>query len=160
MLELDKLHPYKARLKKGSVNQVMVLPLKRKILCVDDSQDSCDLLSFILDDAGYEVEIAQSVTDGLQLAKCGEFKLYLIDLSLSDGTGFELIEKIRAFDQSTPIVVSSGDVRESVQDKAMQVGVHAFLKKPIDLDQFVRTIAELVARQDLTVCGSQNCATD
>ena len=122
----------------------MVFSLKNKILCVDDSLDNCELLSFILDDAGYEVETAQSVTEGLQLALCGEFKLYLVDLSLSDGSGFDLIEKIRAFDRSTPIVVCSADSRESVQDEAMRVGAQAFLTKPIDPDEFAKTIAELL----------------
>ena len=124
----------------------MVLLVKKRILCVDDSVDNCDLLSFILDDAGYEVETAQSVTEGLQLALRGKFTLYLIDLSLSDGSGFDLIEKIRAFDRKAPIVVCSGNARKSVQDEAMRVGVQAFFTKPIDPDQFARTIAELLAR--------------
>lgn len=138
-------------MKLGRVNKLMVLAVKKRILCVDDSLDNCDLLSFILDDAGYEVETAQSVTEGLQLAQSGEFKLYLVDLSFSDGNGFDLIEKIREFDRETPIVVCSGNLRESVQDEAMRVGVQAFLTKPIDPDQFARTIAELLARQDPTM---------
>jgi CheY-like chemotaxis protein len=122
----------------------MVVPVKKRILCVDDSPDNCELLSFILEDAGYEVETAPSVTEGWQLARSGEFKLYLVDLSLSDGSGFDLIEKIRAFDRSTPIVVCSAYLRESVQDEAKRVGAQAFLSKPIDPDQFAKTIAELL----------------
>ena len=122
----------------------MVVPAKKSILCVDDSLDNCDLLSFILEDMGYEVKTAQSVTEGLQLARRGEFKLYLVDLSFSDGCGLDLIEKIRKLDRSAPIVVCSGNARQSVQDEAMRVGVRAFLTKPIDIDRFVRTIAELL----------------
>ncbi|WP_276751158.1 response regulator [Chlorogloeopsis fritschii] len=122
----------------------MVLTVKKRILCVDDSQDNCELLSFILNDAGYEIETVQSVTDGLRVAQSGEFNLYLIDLYFWDGTGFELIERIRAFDQLTPIVVCSGDVRDSVHEEVMRVGVQAFLTKPIDPDQVARTIAEIL----------------
>ncbi|RUR85039.1 hypothetical protein PCC6912_11550 [Chlorogloeopsis fritschii PCC 6912] len=122
----------------------MVFPIKKRILCIDDSQDNCELLSFILDDAGYETETVQSVTDGLRIAQSGEFNLYLIDLYFWDGTGFELIERIRTFDQLTPIVVCSGDVRDSVQEEVMRVGVQAFLTKPIDPDQVARTIAEIL----------------
>ncbi|MFQ4145082.1 response regulator [Chlorogloeopsis sp. ULAP02] len=122
----------------------MVLPVKKRILYVDDSQDNCELLSFILDDAGYEIETVQSVTDGLRVAQSGEFNLYLIDLYFWDGTGFELIDGIRAFDRSTPIVVCSGDLRELVREELMRVGVQVFLTKPIDPDQVARTIAEIL----------------
>ncbi|MCU0541715.1 MAG: response regulator [Oscillatoriaceae cyanobacterium Prado104] len=126
----------------------MLFATKKRILCVDDSADNNELLSFILDDAGYEVETAQSVTEGLQLARCGDFKLYVVDLCLSDGNGFELIEKIREFDRSTPIGVCSAQVRESVQEEAMRVGAQAFFTKPIDIDVFAKTIAELLAAHE------------
>lgn len=73
----------------------MDVPTKKRILCVDDSHDCCELLSCILDMAGYEIETAQSINEGLRLAGDGNFNLYLIDLFFSDGTGFELIENIR-----------------------------------------------------------------
>ncbi len=117
---------------------------RKRILCVDDSQDNCELLDFILSEAGYEIQSAQTTSEGLQLARSGEFKLYLLDLSFSDGNGLDLIEKIRAFDSSTPIVVCSGDVREAVQAKAMLVGAQAFITKPIDPDTFTQTIRALV----------------
>ncbi|MDM9380960.1 response regulator [Chlorogloeopsis sp. ULAP01] len=122
----------------------MVHPVKKRILYVDDSQDNCELLSFILNDAGYEIETVQSVTEGLRVAESGKFNLYLVDLYFWDGTGFELIDRIRAFDQSTPIVVCSGDLRESVREELMRVGVQTFLTKPIDPDQVARTIAEIL----------------
>ncbi|MBF2006918.1 MAG: response regulator [Chlorogloeopsis fritschii C42_A2020_084] len=131
-------------LKQDGKKVAVVLTVKKRILCVDDSQDNCELLSFILNDAGYEIETVQSVTDGLRVAQSGEFNLYLIDLYFWDGTGFELIERIRAFDQLTPIVVCSGDVRDSVHEEVMRVGVQAFLTKPIDPDQVARTIAEIL----------------
>ncbi|NJM63035.1 MAG: response regulator [Oscillatoriales cyanobacterium RU_3_3] len=122
-----------------------VFPGKQRILCVDDSLDNSELLSFILDDAGYEVETAQSMTEGLQLARKGKFKLYLVDLCLSDGSGFDLIEQIREFDRSTPIGVCSAYVRESVQEEAMRAGVQVFFSKPIDPDLFAETIAKIIA---------------
>ncbi|WP_016872519.1 response regulator [Chlorogloeopsis fritschii PCC 9212] len=134
----------KEHLKQDGKKVAVVFPIKKRILCIDDSQDNCELLSFILDDAGYETETVQSVTDGLRIAQSGEFNLYLIDLYFWDGTGFELIERIRTFDQLTPIVVCSGDVRDSVQEEVMRVGVQAFLTKPIDPDQVARTIAEIL----------------
>lgn len=126
----------------------MVLLTKKRILCVDDSRDNCELLRCILDIAGYEIETAQSITEGLRLAGDGNFNLYLIDLYFSDGTGFELIENIRISDRSTPIVVCSADVRESTQNEAMRVGAQAFVTKPFDPILLARTIIEILG--DLT----------
>jgi len=112
----------------------------RQILYVDDCQDSCELSQFILANEGYQVETACSVADGLRIAQAGNFALYLIDLTLADGTGFALIEGIRRFDLSTPIVVCSGQGLDSVQEAARQAGVKAFLLKPIDPEVLVQTV--------------------
>ncbi|MGG6270465.1 response regulator [Leptolyngbya sp. AN03gr2] len=122
----------------------MGVPVNKRILCIDDSQDNCELLSFILSEAGYEIESAQSLIGGLQMARSNEFQLYLIDLSFRDGSGMDLIEKIRKFDAVTPIVVCSGEVREAVQAEAISRGAQAFIIKPIEPDAFAQTIIEVL----------------
>jgi CheY-like chemotaxis protein len=127
----------------------MVFPVKKRILCVDDSPDNAELLSFILDEAKYEIQTAQSVSEAWKLAQNEQFDLYVVDLRFSNGShGFDLIEQIRAIDRLTPIAVYSGDVRESVEEEAKGIGVQAFLRKPIDIDLCVITIIELL-KEDL-----------
>jgi CheY-like chemotaxis protein len=121
-----------------------IYPPSTKILCVDDSKDNCELVSFILSEAGYETKSAYTMTEGLRMAQRDRFQLYLIDLSLSDGSGLEFIEVIRAFDRATPIVVCSGDVREVVRTEAISLGAQAFLTKPIDPDTLAQTISEML----------------
>lgn len=116
----------------------------KRILCVDDSQDNCELLMFILSDEGYQVEIAGGVAEGVQVAQIGGFDLYIVDLSFADGTGFDLIKGIQEFDASTPIIVFSGNGCSSVQEEALQVGAQAFLLKPIDPDRLSQTIAKVL----------------
>lgn len=123
----------------------MDFPNQKRILCVDDSQDNCDLLAFILSDEGYQVEIAGTVAEGTRMAQAGEFELYLIDLAFVDGSGFDLINNIRSFDASSPIVMCSGNARESVQEAARQAGVQAFLLKPVDPDMLVQTVATVLS---------------
>jgi CheY-like chemotaxis protein len=126
----------------------MGIAIKKRILCVDASQDNCELLSFILSKAGYESESAHSVIDGLQMARRGEFALHLVELSFPDGNGFELIEKMREFAPSTPVVVCSGNVRQSAQKEALRVGAQMFLAKPTDLDLLMRTIVEILQAEE------------
>jgi CheY-like chemotaxis protein len=122
----------------------MNISVKKRILCLDDSKDNCDLLSFVLSEAGYEIEAAYTIAEGMKMATGCEFALYMVDLSFADGDGFELIGKLREIDPSTPIVVCSGDARASTQEQARQMGAQAFLTKPIDLDLMATTIAEIL----------------
>jgi CheY-like chemotaxis protein len=122
----------------------MNVPMTKRILCLDDSKDNCDLISFVLSEAGYEIEVAYTMAEGLEMAIESRFELYLVDLSFSDGDGFELIDKLREIDSSTPIVVCSGDARDSTQERARQVGVRTFLTKPIDLDAMTTAIVEIL----------------
>jgi CheY-like chemotaxis protein len=119
----------------------------KRILCLDDSKDSCDLLSFVLSEAGFEIEVAYTVAEGLKMARESQFSLYMIDLSFEDGDGFDLIDNLREIDSSTPIVVCSGDVRESTQERARQAGARAFLTKPVELDEMERAIVGILGDQ-------------
>jgi CheY-like chemotaxis protein len=120
---------------------------KKRVLCIDDSHDSCELMGFVLSEAGYEIESGHSLMEGLSIAQGGEFSLYLIDLTLPDGSGFDLIEKIREFDAATPIVVCSGDARDSSRNEAEQAEIQAFLVKPIDPDLLTKTVTEVLSNE-------------
>ena len=100
-----------------------------RILFVDDHEDTRYLITYLLDAWGYEVEAAKSVEEGLQLARAGEFDLYLLDSRFADGSGMELCEGIREFDKTTPIVFYSGD-HPSRLKKALDCDAQGFVLKP------------------------------
>jgi len=79
---------------------------KKRILCVEDRQDECDLITIVLSD--YEVVSSYSKADALVRATTERFDLYLLDYHLPDGTGLELCLLIRAFDPDTPIFFCTG----------------------------------------------------
>jgi two-component system, NtrC family, response regulator HydG len=115
---------------------------RKQILCVDDSLDSCTLLSFILARAGYEVETTQTQAQALEIAQKNNFVLHIVDLSLADGSGLELIQTIHQLNTKTPIIACSGDVRTSTQEQAKQAGATLFLAKPIDPLLLVETVGK------------------
>lgn len=118
--------------------------MTKRILCVDDSKDDCELYSFILSEAGYEVELTQSFTDVLQLIDSHKFDLCLFDISVLGDTGFEAIAKVRAIDPSMLVIICSADARDSVRQGAIQAGAQAFFSKPIDFNLLIETIAQLL----------------
>lgn len=116
----------------------------RRILYVDDSKDDCELLRIMLTENGYAVKTVPSSTEALQLIRNNLFDLCLSDLSLSEGTGIELLEKVRAINPFIPLIICSADVRESTQEEALQAGADAFFTKPVDFDLLMKTIAQFL----------------
>lgn len=79
------------------------MSIRRRILCVEDYDDICDLVRTILEN--YEIVLAHGKAEGLRKAQSGLFDLYLLDYYLPDGTGLDLAQLIRQFDDFTPILI-------------------------------------------------------
>jgi DNA-binding response OmpR family regulator len=125
----------------------------RRILCVEDDADTLYLLRTMLQNWGYEVVSAGTVSHAALLAKCSIFDLYLLDPRLADGTGIELCHKIRAFDPNTPIIFYSAAANESDRRNAAEAGAQAYILKPADPDELQNTVAVLIEQAD--VCSEQ-----
>ena len=115
---------------------------RRRILCIEDHADTCELLAAWLGLYNCAVTSASTMARGLELAQQQAFDLYVIDSRLPDGTGAEVCRRIRGFDSHTPILFWSGD-----DDHASVPEVQAFVAKPIDPDPFMRTIEDLLSVQ-------------
>jgi DNA-binding response OmpR family regulator len=111
----------------------------QQILYVDDDRSLRDEISLFL--PGYRISCCETIGEGLTLATHQTFALYLLNLSLPDGSGIGLCQKIRAFDLNTPIVVISIHESESYRKYARQVGAHGFWEKSGDL-HYLKTIIE------------------
>lgn len=117
---------------------------KRRILCAEDDEDTCELLTLVLGESGYEVVPAYTFADALTKALTGGFDGYLIDNGLPDGTGEDLCRQIREFDENTPIVFYSADAFPKEIEKAMKAGANAYLVKPIAPQEVTQKLEELL----------------
>ena len=76
-----------------------------RILVVDDEPDLCEILSFNLENEGFEVECAYSAESALSLmAEGSRFNLILLDVMLESMSGFDMARQLRAQGDNTPIV--------------------------------------------------------
>ena len=114
----------------------------KRILCIEDDTDTCELLATWLGLFNCEVTAASTATRGLELARQRNFDLYLVDARLPDGTGFDVCHRIRAFDRQTPILFWSAD--DEGLHEAHLAGAQAFIAKPIDPVAFLDTINQLL----------------
>jgi two-component system, OmpR family, response regulator MprA len=116
---------------------------KRRILCVDDDQDTCEMMSVLLGTVGYEVSCALTLSEGLRLAKQEQFALILLDWTFPDGTGLELCQMIRNFDPQTPIFFCSGVSIGAESKRAMNAGAQGFFVKPLAMNDFLSNVSSL-----------------
>jgi DNA-binding response OmpR family regulator len=113
------------------------------ILFVEDDEDTREMVSLVLQGDGYKITCTPTIAEALQLAKQEKFDLYLLDSRLPDGTGVELCELIRCFDNQTPIVFYSGNAYESDIKKALASGAQEYLVKPCSNEKLEQTIDNL-----------------
>jgi CheY-like chemotaxis protein len=99
---------------------------KKRLLCVDDHEDTCALVSAILED--YEVVAEHSKAAGLRHGATEKFELILVDYYLPDGTGLELCDLLRTFDPNTPILLITSTHSIS-HEQVIAVGGQGVIRK-------------------------------
>lgn len=121
---------------------------RRRILYVEGDADTAELFSLWLDNAGYRVTTASTLSDGLELAKSRHYDLYLLAGILADAPGLELCKRIREFDRKTPVVFFSALAFKSDKEAARYAGAKAYLIKPDDIGKIEETLSKLLQPQE------------
>ena len=116
----------------------------RRVLCVEDDEDTCTMLRGLLGLIDCEVTTAATAAEASGLVARGRFDLYLLDNWLPGGSGVELCREIRRSDPSTPIVFYSGAGLDSEREEALAAGAQAYLVKPGDVSLLVETVRRLL----------------
>ena len=116
---------------------------KRRILCAEDDEDTCALVTHVLGKAGYEVVSAYTYADAITKALSVDFDCYLLDNGLPDSTGVELCKEIREFDEKTPIIFYSGDAFPREIEEALNAGANEYLVKPVDPKELIDRVNRL-----------------
>jgi two-component system OmpR family response regulator len=115
-----------------------------RVLCVDDDEDSRDMLSTLLRFSRIETKAVATAAQALSLIQAERFDLYLLDSRLPDLDGFELCRRMRDFDPHTPILFFSGAAYEADKKRGIEAGANAYVIKP-DLAGLVGSITQFVS---------------
>jgi DNA-binding response OmpR family regulator len=118
---------------------------RRRVLLTDDDEDVRSVFEIVLAES-YEVRTAANGADTIAIAKDWQPDLLLLDWTLPDATGEEVVERLRARESgcsTLPIVVVSGDA--TVKDIARRIGAIA-CPKPCAVDQLMAAIEQALER--------------
>ncbi len=122
-------------------------PIKCRVLCIDDHEDTSEMMQLILSQEDYEVVTAVSVKEAMQLATSSEFDLYVLDRHLPDGSGLELCQKLSQITPGVPCIFYSGDAYDIHRSEAMAAGADAYVAKP-DIDGLIESVRQLLAGKE------------
>jgi CheY-like chemotaxis protein len=109
----------------------------RRVLLVDDNEDSNEMMREYLEGFGHDVRVAHDGQSGLELAREFAPDIALLDLGLPGMDGFELARRLRLTPQGAtiPLVAVSGYARDVDRQKAMKAGFSEHFAKPIELSR-------------------------
>jgi len=118
---------------------------KKLILVVDDSRETTEMLSKLLEMEGAHIETARSGQEALKLAEGRRFDLLISDISMPEMDGYELLRRLRTLRSMAhvPALALTGHGRLSDVDRARKEGFAEHFTKPLDLEKLLRTVREL-----------------
>lgn len=114
-----------------------------KILVVEDNEMNMKLFCDILSYNGYEVESASDGIEAYEKIKNTVFDLVILDMLLPKMDGISLIKKLKDDNITCPkIIVVSACAMDSDKQKALDLGIKNYITKPIDINNFIKTVNE------------------
>jgi two-component system, sensor histidine kinase and response regulator len=116
-----------------------------RILVVDDTPDNCLLIQAILQDEGYQVELAESGKEALEKIGQSAPDLVLLDVMMPGMDGYEVTRRIR---QNTslpfiPILLTTAYDQPSVA-QGLDIGAEDFIRKPVHFDELLARVRALL----------------
>lgn len=119
---------------------------KIKILITDDDEVITTLLESFLSQFDFQVEITKNGNECLNFIKNNSTTIIILDYQLEDMTAVELLKKLEENDllQNKKIIISSGNENAESDFKANHISVNAFLPKPYNPQELLKTIKELI----------------
>jgi DNA-binding response OmpR family regulator len=114
---------------------------------VDDSGYARRLLRMTLEDHGHDVIEAGSGMAGLEAYAVHAPDVVLLDLTMGDVGGLEVLTRMHELTTSVPVIVVSADIQRSTRKLVDEAGAFRFLSKPADPEEVIETVNEALSRK-------------
>lgn len=119
-------------------------PVPVTALCVDDNEDTCEMLTLLLRLWGIEVHSAYTAREALTVTRTKQFDVYLLDSWLPDLDGFQLCRKLRERTPRAHVLFFSGAVYDTDKQKAMEAGANGYVVKP-NINELIEKLSTFVS---------------
>jgi two-component system, response regulator RegA len=122
------------------MSQTTALPEERTLLIVDDDRPFRERLARAMQSRGFDVSIAETVRDGITIARETPPAFAVVDLKLEDGNGLDVVEALHEKRPNSRVVVLTGFGNIATAVAAVKFGALDYLSKPADADDILHAL--------------------
>lgn len=115
------------------------------LLLVEDNNDIAFNLQILLENESYKVNIAKTKKEAIKFISENEYDLYILDITLPDGNGFDLYEdNLKSLNKPT-IFLTAKDEEENII-KGLEIGAEDYITKPFSSRELLVRINKILTR--------------
>ena len=136
-----------AKAKNEGKMELRVVKYMKRIFFVEDDLSLISGLSFALKKQGYDIDIARTISEAQGLWIKGKYDLVILDVSLPDGSGYDLCQKIRQT-SNVPIIFLTAADEETDIIMGLDIGGDDYITKPFKLAVLLSRVNAILRRSD------------
>jgi DNA-binding response OmpR family regulator len=118
----------------------------KNILLVEDEEGLINIVDSVLQDEGYEVNKSFTAEEALLFCQVYEPDLIICDVKMGEMSGFDMLERLKMSERlkNVPFIFLTAFDATEDKKKGLGLGANAYITKPFDLDELLRTVLRLV----------------
>jgi two-component system alkaline phosphatase synthesis response regulator PhoP len=120
--------------------------MKMKILMVDDDVEITKAVETIITSVGHDFQYTHDPREGLKLIREQEQDMIIMDLSMPEVSGIDIVHdlvKDGKIKEKKIVIMTASAAGDDELKGLVELGVHSFLKKPVDIDAILNKIEEI-----------------
>ncbi len=132
---------------------IVVIPYMRAepkplIIVVEDEAELASLIATHLEKANMQTQICNRTAHALRFLKTNFANLLLLDIGLPDGSGFALLEQLKAEDISIPVIFVTGESLETSKVRGLDMGGDDYITKPFSYPELIARVRAVLRRAE------------
>lgn len=125
--------------------------MRTKILVIDDEEALCEILKFNLEKEGYEVDMALSAEEALEM-DLTKYHLFIVDIMMDRLSGFDFAKQVKDIPEveETPIIFCSALVGEDDKVMGLNMGGDDYITKPFVINEVLARVRAVLRRSHVS----------
>jgi two-component system cell cycle response regulator CtrA len=117
-----------------------------RVLLIEDDSATAQGIELMLKSEGFNIYSTDLGEEGVDLGKLYDYDIILLDLSLPDMNGFDVLKQLRLARVNTPILILSGNADIDAKVRGLGFGADDYMTKPFNKDELIARINAIVRR--------------
>ncbi|MFO1006646.1 MAG: response regulator [Planctomycetaceae bacterium] len=117
-----------------------------RVLVVDDGEPNRELIRLVLRRTGLTVDEAENGQHAISAVEKQPYDIILMDMQMPVMDGYEAAKLLRQMGRTMPIIALTGHAMKGDEEKCREAGCTGYLTKPVNIDELLKTVAEIVGR--------------